>query len=671
MKIPHSLVTALSTTALDMFFSIIILSGFIILRRSRSFDFDRESLPSNVRVKSSLFNEAHYPLIPSLKILYRVTRFDITSDLGQMAGFFLSTLNNIFFLFMVLSIFGFTLVMCYNQGTAELADNDKGQLGIAHVVNDTTFLYMAIMFTGSFMLFTWFICYFIYLDGSEIRIVSKGPESRTIVIEKLPTMSTTELHIKLSEYFDKKCPGTVKCVYVLPDWGNGFRNYKKYLKSTEKLRYYENECNLSGKRHKVWVFGLKCSRIDAIDYYRSTSDSLYEKTVNEKNTRNSSVGVTYVTFDSEESMKDFLLTFEGEEDELRSVEWVIGTAVSPHEIKWANIPTRTRSKVMRYLYPLLFFYLFFIILTPTNLTIITETILIQVKLYQTLIMTYSASLLLLVFQQIVVPKVVNFLVRQENHTNKLAISDSTQSKLLNYLLFFVFLYPLLGLQLLEFIAIFFSGQHEWGEQFAYNMNASGEFFTTFMIHQLFLKNSFDLLRLGRYFEVKFKAFAAATQAQKVLAYEAETFKYDLEYAIMLNSYLIVFSFSVIYPLILIPGFLFFGLRYWVSKYNLLFYCFAVRHISITKVVSKTVRRYLIYSLFLQIFVGCILLLRDEMIFNATSFFMINGGFVLMAACYFLTGTLSYEKSYSSETERLITEDSDCPYAHPLTHFPDE
>ena len=53
---------------------------------------------------------------------------------------------------------------------------------------------------------------------------------------------------------------------------------------------------------------------------------------------------------------------------------------------------------------------------------------------------------------------------------------------------------------------------------------------------------------------------ASTEMERMLAYEADLFPFEQQFAVELNNFVIVLSFCLIYPVVLLPGTLLFGCR---------------------------------------------------------------------------------------------------------------
>lgn len=94
------------------------------------------------------------------------------------------------------------------------------------------------------------------------------------------------------------------------------------------------------------------------------------------------------------------------------------------------------------------------ILTPTSFTVYIGEFLEQLGAKPSVgsaLSIYLPSLLLLLYQQIILPLAVTFLVKLEKHHNQAEATNSSLRKFLFYLAFYVFLYPLLGLQFYQII----------------------------------------------------------------------------------------------------------------------------------------------------------------------------------------------------------------------------
>lgn len=125
-----------------------------------------------------------------------------------------------------------------------------------------------------------------------------------------------------------------------------------------------------------------------------------------------------------------------------------------------------------------------------------------------------------------------------------------------YLIFYDFLYPMLGIQITTLVSALAKNDDQWRNLFALQSVKLSEVFTIFVIHQAFLKNGLDLVVASKYLLSKTKSLFAETTIEKQLAFESEPFRFDFELAVSLNTLIIFCSFSIINLIIIVPGILF-------------------------------------------------------------------------------------------------------------------
>lgn len=243
------------------------------------------------------------------------------------------------------------------------------------------------------------------------------------------------------------------------------------------------------------------------------------------------------------------------------------------------------------------------------------------------------------------------------------------TKFLNYNGFYLFIYPLIGSQIFQIVYLVFTGSTDWANELGESMSNTGELFTIYMINQLFFVNGFDMINIPEYLIMRYKELAASNETEKILAYEAPSMLYQREYAVNLTLFVITVSFSVVFPLILIPGTLFFGLRvkftqYWVFKYNLLCFFRVKKNISI-RGVSRVIRLRLICYIFLfQVLSFGVFMLSDYSEIHTFSLVSIVLCFALFVGSLAFLSQLKLEEEGGEEMEELLDIDSRA-YHHPV------
>jgi len=103
---------------------------------------------------------------------------------------------------------------------------------------------------------------------------------------------------------------------------------------------------------------------------------------------------------------------------------------------------------------------------------------------------------------------------------------------------------------------------------------SGSFFVNYMITATLMGNLFELLRVTDLVKARWYSFRAVTYREILEAHErsASPFAYSVQYSWNLVIFAIVLMFGCFIPLILPFGFVHFGVKYIVDKYNLVYVC---------------------------------------------------------------------------------------------------
>lgn len=76
----------------------------------------------------------------------------------------------------------------------------------------------------------------------------------------------------------------------------------------------------------------------------------------------------------------------------------------------------------------------------------------------------------------------------------------------------------------------------------------------------FLKCGADFLQIPKLIRVKYRQNKAVNDRERLLAYEAYEFRWAYEYGVSISALIIILSFSIAYPLILVFGVFFFIFR---------------------------------------------------------------------------------------------------------------
>lgn len=254
--------------------------------------------------------------------------------------------------------------------------------------------------------------------------------------------------------------------------------------------------------------------------------------------------------------------------------WCIHHAPLPYELQWQNLNADVRwLRLVRFLVGCIFILLFLILITPTIFLWLSNELLINLGLYdifEYILKNYLSSLLLVIYQSAILPPLVTFLVKREKHIDKSLETLSAMHKYLLYNFLYVFILPIFNISFTDLVyTIFTEGFSEWQLSLGESMSHAGMFFTNFIIHQTFIKQGIDLLAPLQLIKRKFKLLYAITAEEKLLAHQSDEYSWHRQYAKTIVHFCIIVCTSIIYPLILPFGLLYFLVKYAVQKYCIL------------------------------------------------------------------------------------------------------
>jgi hypothetical protein len=159
-----------------------------------------------------------------------------------------------------------------------------------------------------------------------------------------------------------------------------------------------------------------------------------------------------------------------------------------------------------------------------------------------------------------------------------------------------------------------------------------------------------------------------------MAYEAYEFRWAYEYGVSISALVIILSFSVAYPLILVIGVAFYISRYFTAKYNLLcFYC-TVKTTTGHKIPKVVTTSILVAILIFQIFTCALIFLSKSTIYFGLATVMLIFSIVMFSILYYYRDKIEADfqemlKLESLEEEGAIMGEDISKYYHPLDGNP--
>ena len=234
--------------------------------------------------------------------------------------------------------------------------------------------------------------------------------------------------------------------------------------------------------------------------------------------------------------------------------WKIKPAPSPQEIRWENMSQNfVLLKIKRIIVFACFIVIFFVFMTPTIvLRNLDESL--QDFVGEKFLSTYLPSLVMLVYESVILKYSIVYMGSFEAHTSE---ASETLGHLRKYLIFmsiYVFVYPILGDQALSVLS---KGYHEIRFIIAESLLESAQFYVIFLIQKTFIHNGVELLQLPKIIKVKIALARASNTIERTMAHQAGHCNIGYNIASLLTCFMMVMCFSVIYPLIIGIGLLYF------------------------------------------------------------------------------------------------------------------
>jgi hypothetical protein len=351
---------------------------------------------------------------------------------------------------------------------------------------------------------------------------------------------------------------------------------------------------------------FKC--LDAIEYYSEEKRRLTEEISTQLSQgKHSNTGTGFILCRSVADLHIILTTFKGNSIYPETLSWKLSRAPAPSEVKWENYNLEGGLHMFkRVLIYVVFFIIFFLLLTPAGIFSFLSLILSDIGAGALLVGLFGRmlpSLILFLYQSVILRNSVKFIVELEKLKNKSSEIINSLVKIAIVMVFYILFVPLLGMQAYNLIENVLEGDvDEWRRKLAGGICYSGQLFALFIIHIFFLKNGADLLQIPKLFRVKFRQARALNETERLLAYEAYEFRWAYEYGVSMTAITIILVFSIAYPLIIFFGFLFFTFRvtsiqYFVAKYNMLCFYHPVPHTTGQK-IAESVSIGILFAVFL-------------------------------------------------------------------------
>ncbi|ANQ11036.1 Uncharacterized protein PCOAH_00051620 [Plasmodium coatneyi] len=340
-------------------------------------------------------------------------------------------------------------------------------------------------------------------------------------------------------------------------------NYKKKKKNRYKS---ESKRNIF---HKLFFFLKKNKKSH---WKKKLKEHLIKFYSIKNETPKKSTGVCFVSFIDTKSVHDCIHNIPFTERN----KWIISNAPPNYDIIWKNLKNHSYKVCARFiiLNALLLLANTIIILTVTSIDNILK---LKIKKYRqedpssgnisAILITWLSPFIVIVVNSIIQPALiacvsvaVGFIRKSSEHTYVL------QGNFI-FLILNTIIIPLLSLSpLSSLIKVMYSDEiGQWSTRLgAYLFNSSGFFAMRYLLHCCFLTCANQLLQIPQ--------FSIRSIVKTVTKKETGAWSFDFGYWYGFNTTILalILTFSVAVPFILPLGSLYFFLRYYIDKYNLIY-----------------------------------------------------------------------------------------------------
>ncbi|KAI9288206.1 hypothetical protein BC943DRAFT_318002 [Umbelopsis sp. AD052] len=556
--------------------------------------------------------------------LIRISHDEVLEKVGMDAVVMLQFLLMSFKLFAFCSFFGVTVLVPISVSVSHVAKNDPSALTIIAVEDSERYMIAYLIFTYLFSFVAFWLMYgnydtYVRLRRQYLIRNKKALSVRTVMVTGIPHSLRNDQ--KLAEYFEDLGLGPVESAHVVRRVKNlraGVQRRGGYLRNLETMyaKYWGNPVqdpnydpdsildeaetvepsNLAKQNSNVpfivkkkerpttrtGFWGLWGEKVDAIDYYTEKFTSEDDKVMELRSRIDFDVSsVGFVTFENIVGAQlAAQVLVDGEPFKMRTK-----LAKEPRDVYWKSILIPGRIKIIRVIIAwiiLIFIAVFWV--GPIALLSLLTSPQTLVKIAPGLVDNQN-PLVQAIFQGILPPLAVNIFMalmplildalgQLQGISSRSDLADATLSKyffflLVNVLLVFTF-FSSLGKTIQNII----TNPSSIASLLASSLPQVAPFFVNYVILKGIMLTPLELLLIGSIFVRGFNySFLCKTPRDYAEARAPPTFSYGWSYPNSLLVFVIVMVYSTISPLILLFGMSYFGLQYFVYKYQFLYVYF--------------------------------------------------------------------------------------------------
>ncbi|CAO3630309.1 unnamed protein product [Cunninghamella blakesleeana] len=333
---------------------------------------------------------------------------------------------------------------------------------------------------------------------------------------------------------------------------------------------------------KSGFLGLWGEKVDAIDHYTKLFNEYDLKTI--KARESSEYDMTSVAFVTFEEMSSALIA---SQITINPVPFRcrVSKAFEPRDVIWNNMHINGKERIMRTIlvWTVTVLLVFFWTVPIAFFSVLTSIDFIKARFPSAYEVIAGSPFLINIFQGFIptvlvnifmalVPLIMDSLGYVQGLRARSAIAESTLSKYFFFLIYNVLIVFTVSFSLSAMIDII-NKPVDTINALAVKLPAVSSFFINYTIMQGFLLMPLNLLLLGSLIVRGFSVYFSRSPREHASARAPDSFNYGIGYPAPLLIFIIVLEYSVISPIILVFGCIYFCTTYFVYKYQFLYVYF--------------------------------------------------------------------------------------------------
>ena len=570
-----------NTVVVNSALFLIFMAFFLMFRKRNKHIYEpltfQEKSDVNKRHNSSAIPECEPGIFGWIKSVWKYTDKDVEQHRGLQAVMYLKVTQYLFFTMCAYGIYGFAILFPVHitaggglTGTGMLTMGNIPQNSNAFVADIIgVFCNSAI---ASFLLFALYKLYDKLRQQRKLNI-----DSYTILVTDLPeAYGENDVRYAFNNMYPDKI-SSIRMCYDVSETTKVLKNRMKFGLAVEKTIAANIKKGVNQTKRKYFCCGQKQ---DSLEYYDNLYNNETQKFINENPQTNR---CAFITFTDSNTAK--MAVNHNYNTDCDSSLCKTNMASVPECAEWTSIGLSFASRAIRKTlvavatFLLIFFWMIPVVFASSlcNLTTLTSILpflapLLTISPVITgFIQGFLPGLVIIIFFAILVNFIITPLARAEGHTNILYVLQSVYSKYFWFMLFNIFLGSIFASGVISVISRIIADPSITLTLLAEALPKQANYFISYILILSLSGFALDLWRPGALIvSWIFKKFLVSTKRNYRDTEGPYYFPYHIRYATHTLVFIIVSCYSIMNPLIIAFGGIYFGLSYITGKYNIVY-----------------------------------------------------------------------------------------------------